>query len=53
MKDLCARDENTETEKKREHGCHWEGHVVFVDVQGKKELDACSVDDGALDEEVA
>jgi hypothetical protein len=53
MEDLGARDEDTETDKKGARCCHWEGQLVFVDVQGKEELDADSIDDGALDEEVA
>jgi hypothetical protein len=52
MKDLYAGDEDTETEKKREHCCHRVGEVVFFDVQGKEEPNASSVDDSALNEEV-
>jgi hypothetical protein len=53
MEGLGTGDEDTETDKKRERCCHWERQIVFVDVQSKEELDAGTVDDGALDEEIA
>ena len=53
VEDLSARNSDSKTGDKRDTCCSWKGHVVLVDVQIEEELDACCVDDGALDEEIA
>jgi hypothetical protein len=53
VKYLCARYKREQTYECRNGSCQRVGKMMLINVQHEKELDACCIDDDALEEVVA